>query len=437
VIPVPRVVRPRSLVNRVAAVARRHVDHLLIGGGIASASAAQTLREEGADGSIAIIGRELDAPYHRPPASKRYLQGLEQREDALIHRADWYEDNAVELLTRTSVLDLDLHAGVAKLSSKEEVGFGTALVATGAMVRRLNVDGSALGGIHYLRTLGNADAIRRDAEGAENVVLVGGSYIGCEVAASLVRAGRRCTIVMLESVTLERGFGPRAGRYFHDLLEQKGIEVIGSDELERFEGEGEGDDARVTRVVTRGGREMLADAVVVGVGAQPDVMLARKAGLDVGDLGGVRVDTRLQSSAPGVYCAGDMAEFDSVIHGRVMRIEHEDVAAEQGRTAARNMLGRDHPHAAVPYFFSDLADWTSLEYVGPASEWDEEIVRGSADEGSFSHWYLADGRVLAALSVGRSADLDHARRLIAGGERLGPRSTALGDLDTDLATIGS
>jgi 3-phenylpropionate/trans-cinnamate dioxygenase ferredoxin reductase subunit len=420
----------------VAAVARRHVDHLLIGGGIASATAAQTLRGEGADGSIVIVGRELDAPYHRPPASKRYLQGLDQRADALIHPEGWYEDHAVELLTRTSVVDLDLDARVAKLSNKEELEFGTALVATGAMVRRLNVDGSALGGIHYLRALGNADAIRRDAEAAEHVVLIGGSYIGCEVAASLTRPGRKCTIVMLESVTLERGFGPRAGRYFHDLLEQRGIEVIGPDELERFEGEGEGEDARVTRVVTRGGRELPAEAVVVGVGVQPDVMLARKAGLELGELGGVRVDARLQSSAPGVYCAGDMAEYDSIIHGRVMRIEHEDVAAEQGRTAARNMLGHDRPHDAVPYFFSDLADWASLEYVGPASEWDEEIVRGSVADGTFSHWYLRDGRVLAALSVGRPADLDHARRLIAGGERLGTGKAALGDPDTDLDTVG-
>ena len=165
-------------------------------------------------------------------------------------------------------------------------------------------------------------------------------------------------------------------------------------------------------------------------------MLARKAGLAIGELGGVRVNANLQADPPGVFAAGDMAEYYSVVHGAVMRIEHEEVAAAQGRTAALNMLGRDRPHDVVPYFFSDLSDWASLEYVGPASEWDEEIVRGSLDEGEFSHWYLLEGRVVAALSVGRSPDLDHARRLIADGIRLVEERARLADLGCDLAEIG-
>ena len=415
----------------------RRIEHLLIGGGIASASAAQTLREQGGDGSIAIVGRELDAPYHRPPASKGYLQGTKTREDALIVPPEWYASNGVDLLTRTSVLDLDLQARVARLSTKEELEFGTALVATGAMVRRLTVDGAGLQGVHYLRTLGNADSIRRDAEGAEHVVLIGGSYIACEVAATLTALGHQCTMVMLEAVTLERSFGPEAGRFFHDTLTSHGVTIVESDELDRLEGVGDGPDARVSKAITRGGRELPAGLVVAGVGAQPDVTLARKAGLAIGQLGGVRVDSRLQSAIPGVYAAGDIAEYDSVVHGRAMRIEHEEVAAAQGRTAALNMLGADRPHDDVPYFFSDLADWASLEYVGPASEWDEEIVRGSIDDGEFSHWYLLGGRVVAVLSLGRSDDLDHGRRLIAAGTPLGDARRALGDLDADLSALGS
>jgi 3-phenylpropionate/trans-cinnamate dioxygenase ferredoxin reductase subunit len=410
----------------------RRVDHLLVGGGIACVTAAQTLREQGAGGSVAIVSRELDLPYHRPPCSKGYLQGSESREDAWLHPADWYEEQGVDLLTRTSVLSLDLEARTAKLSTKEEIAFDSLLVATGAMVRRLAVEGSQLEGIHYLRALGNADAIRRDAEQAERVVLIGGSYIACEVAATLTTLGHACTMVMVEDVVLERGFGAQAGRFFQDALETHGVTVIAADQVARLQGSGE----RLTHVITESGRELPADLVVAGVGAQPDVMLARKAGLEIGDLGGVRVNANLQADVPGVFAAGDMAEYYSVVHGRVMRIEHEDVAASQGHTVALNMLGREQPHDVVPYFFSDLADWASLEYVGPAAEWDEEIVRGSLETGEFSHWYLLDGRVVAALAVGRSSDLDHARRLIAEGSRLDDERARLADPDSELAVIG-
>lgn len=405
----------------------RHVEHLLIGGGIAAATAAQTLRDEGASGSVLIVGREPDPPCHRPPASKEYLQGRSQRSQTLILPSNWWQANDVELLTGTSVTALDTQGRTATLSTKETIGFTTALIATGAMVRRLGVDGAQLDGIHYLRTLGNADAIREDTAGAEHVVLVGGSYIGCEVAASLAAVGLSCTIVMLESTTLERGFGARAGSFFQAVLEQHGVQIVGGDEVERFAG-----DDRVRQVALKSGTVLEADVVVLGVGAMPDVMLARKAGLTLGDLGGIRANARLQTSAPGVYVAGDVCEYDSVVHGRVMRIEHEDVAAQQGRTAALNMLGRDVPHSEVPYFFSDLADWTSLEYVGPADRWDAEIVKGSMDAGSFTNWYLDAGRVVAALSVGRSGDLDHARRLIRAGSVIADPST-LADPDADLA----
>lgn len=396
----------------------RHADVLLIGGGIASATAARTLREEGFTGSVLLVSREPDPPYHRPPASKGYLAGAQTREDALVLPASWWEDNGVELLTRTSVMELDSAGRTATLSSKERVGFGQALIATGAMVRRLAVDGAALEGIHHLRALGNADALRRDAEQAERVVCVGGSYIGTEVAASLTQLGRRVTVVMQERNVLERQFGARAGRWFQDVLERHGVEVLGGEEVARFEGE-----ERVRAVVTASGRELPADVVVCGVGAIPDVMLARRSGLELGPLGGVRCDARLRTSAEGVFAAGDMCEYDSVVHGRPMRVEHEEHAAAQGATAARNMLGADAAHDEVPYFFSDLADWTGLEYVGPALAPDEEVWRGDPEQGAFSVWYLEGGRVRALLSVAGHGDLDRARELIRSGE-----AVAAGDL---------
>ena len=409
----------------------RHVDYLLIGGGIAAANCARWLRESGADGSILLVGREPDLPYDRPPCSKEYLRGSQTREEALFKPAEWYAEQEIEALTRCSAMKLDADARTVKLSNKEQVGFGKALVASGANVRRLNVPGAELEGIHYLRTLGNADAIRADAAG-KRVVLIGGSYIGTEVAASLTELGSSCTIVMLESLVLSRTFGDTAGRFFQERLIEHGVVIHGNDELERFEGA----DGRVSTVVTKSGRSFDADAVIIGAGAVPDVMLARGAGLELGDGGGVKVDARLATSAPGIYAAGDMAEYESVVHnGRRIRVEHWDVALTQGRIAALNMLGHDKPYDVVPYFFSDLSDWVSLEYVGPAFDWDEEVVRGSLEDGAFSIWYLHQGCVAAALSVGRSEDLIHARRLIASGGELGGRVAELADLGADLSEL--
>jgi 3-phenylpropionate/trans-cinnamate dioxygenase ferredoxin reductase subunit len=237
---------------------------------------------------------------------------------------------------------------------------------------------------------------------------------------------------MLEPVILSRSFGEQAGRFFQRRMEERGVAVHGGEELERFEGS----DGRVSTVLTRSGRSFPADAVVIGAGAVPDVTLARGAGLALGTSGGVVVDARLETAVPGIYAAGDIAEYESAVHaGRRLRIEHWDVALAQGKTAALNMLGRDQPHDAVPYFFSDISDWTSLEYVGPAHRWDREIVRGSLEEESFSIWYLADGRVAAALSVRRPEDLMHARRLIASGGELGERVDDLADPGLDLNAL--
>ncbi len=410
---------------------QRDVEYLLIGGGLASATCARWLRKSGADGSILLVGREPDLPYDRPPLSKGYLRAEESRDSALLHPADWYAEQRIDVLPRTSVMKLDLQARTVKLSNREEVGFGQALLATGANVRRLNVPGAELEGIHYLRTFGNADAIRADAAG-KRVVLIGGSYIASEVAASLTELGSSCAMVMMEPRVLHRSFGDEAAGYFHDLLAGHGIELHPDDELERFEGAG----GRVTRVVTKTGLTLDADAVVIGAGVNPDVTLARGAGLELGETGGIRVDAQLQSGIPGVFAAGDVAEYESVIHGgRRIRVEHWDVALQHGKTVALNMLGKPTPHDVVPYFFSDLSDWAAIEYVGPARDWDREVIRGSLDDGKFSVFYLNGDRVTGALSVGRSEDLGHARRFITAGTGLGDGVERLGDLSTDLEQL--
>ena len=283
-------------------------------------------------------------------------------------------------------MKLDADARVATLSTKEEIEFDTALLATGSNVRRLRVDGCDLDGIHYLRTFGNSEAIRADAEERERAVMIGGSYIGCEVAASLTAAhGVECSIVMLEDVTFEPFFGDQVGRFFQNALEEHGVSVHGGQEVEHFEGDGE----RVTKVVTKGGLELDCDFVVVGIGVTPDVPLAKAAGLEIGEQGGVKCTSGLESSESNIYAAGDICEYDSPVHGKPMRIEHWDVAFNQGKTAAFNMLGRGLEHDVVPYFFSDLADWVSMEYVGPGSG--DPVIRGSMEEGEFAAFYVDDG----------------------------------------------
>jgi 3-phenylpropionate/trans-cinnamate dioxygenase ferredoxin reductase subunit len=404
-------------------VADRHADVLLVGGGAAAHACAVELRARGFAGSVLLVGRELDPPYDRPPCSKEYLRGERAREDTYLTLPD-----DVELLTRVSVLKLDRAARVARLSSKEEVSFGDALLATGANVRRLPVDGAQLDGIHYLRALGNADAIREDAEAGwgDEVVVVGGSYLGTELAASLTLLGKRVTVLMQETVPLERAYGARAGAWFQTLLEGHGVRFVGGDELAGFEGDAE---ERVSAVRTAGGQVLPARMVVVAAGAVPDVMLAKAAGLEIGPTGGVRCDAMLRvADAPGLWAAGDMCEWDSPLHGGPARVEHWEVASAHGRTVAAGICGEPRAHVEVPYFWSDVADWVTSEYVGVAGTggWDREVLRGSLDDGAFSVWYLRGSRLVATLAVRRGADLDEARRLIAAGEDVDAEALAAG-----------
>ena len=288
------------------------------------------------------MGREPDPPYNRPDCSKGYLRGKEEREEALFRPDEWWGEQDIELLTRTSVTALDAGARTAKLSNKQEIEFGKALLATGANVRRLNVDGCQLEQIHYLRTLGNADAIREGVEDAEKVVLIGGSYIGCEVAASLTHAGQalhdRDAGAAHARTRLRRS---RSGRFFQELLEAHGVTIHGDDELERFEGEG-----RVAKVVTR---ERPGAAGRRGRDRRRRDARRRSSpsarACEIGERGGVRCTSRLETSAPGVFAAGDICEYESVVHGGAhVRIEHWDVAFNHGKTAALNMLGRDVAH---------------------------------------------------------------------------------------------
>jgi 3-phenylpropionate/trans-cinnamate dioxygenase ferredoxin reductase subunit len=234
---------------------------------------------------------------------------------------------------------------------------------------------------------------------------------------------------MMENLPLSLVFGDEVGRWFDELLRSKGIEVLSGETVQAFEGDG-----RVRAVVTESGRAVEGEMVVVGAGVRPDVMLAERAGLEVGN--GIVCDATLQTSAEGIFAAGDCCSYESEIHGRRLRVEHWDVALQQGRHAAHGMLGDRQPYRELPYFFSDLADWASLEYVGPAQEWDEVVFRGDLEGGEFSAWYLSGGRIAAALSIGRSDDLMHARRLVESGADVSGEKGRLADVDSELDGLG-
>ena len=342
----------------------RSADFLLIGGGLASANCASELRKRGADGSILLVGREPEPPYERPPLSKEYLRGEASREDAYVNPVSWYEENDVELLSGVNVMSIDPEARTAKLQGGEEVAFGKALLGTGSMVNILRVEGAENEGIHYLRAFGNSDAIRADAEAAEHVVLIGGSYIGTEVAASLTAKGVKCTIVMMEDIVLSRTFGEEAGRWFQETIEGHGVtdpRRRGARGLRgRRPGAGGGDEERPAR--------SSATRSSSAPGSVPTRCWPQRAGLEVDN--GIICDSKLADLARGRLRGRRLLLLRQRRPRRRIRVEHWDVAMQQGMHAAKNMLGDDADYDVVPYFFSDLADWASLEYVGPAYEWD-------------------------------------------------------------------
>lgn len=413
-------------------MADRHVDHLLIGGGIASANCARWLREAGGDGEILLVGREPEPPYNRPALTKGYLAATEQRAMDYFRPPEFWDEQRIELMTKTSVVKLDAENKVATLMNKQQISFDTALLATGANVRLLRVEGMGQDGIHYIRAYGNVDSLREDLDRlGRRVTCIGGSYIGCEVAATLSRLGCECRIVMLEDLPLQRTLGDEVGAWARRYLESLGVVFHPAESLARFEGDGQ----RVTKVVTESGLEIETDVVVVGVGVHPDTMLAKGAGLAIGPRGGVLCDSRLRTSADGIYAAGDVCEYESAMHGGHIRVEHWDVAFNHGKTAALNMLGQDVEHAVVPYFWTDLAD-IEIESVGPAERWDRVIVRGEADERAFSAWYLEGDRVVQVAAVGRPHDIEVGRELIAGRRSLTAEAVeSLADVAHDVATL--
>ena len=379
----------------------------IAGASLAGAKAAQTLREEGFDGRVVLIGAEDERPYERPPLSKDYLRGESQRDKVYVHEAGFYEDNDIELRTGAKVVSLDPGRRELALDSGERLEFDRLLLATGAEPRRLDIPGAELDGVHYLRAVGDSDAIRARLDAGGHVVVVGAGWIGAEVAASARQRGLDVMIVEPLDVPLKRALGEELGAIYRDVHRDHGSELLLGQGVAAFEGGG-----AVERVRTHDGRTIDCSFVVVGVGVQPRTDLAAAAGLAVDN--GVLVDPRLQTSAEGIYAAGDVANHEHPLFGR-LRVEHWANALNQGPAAARSMLGSEEPYERLPYFFSDQYD-VGMEYSGYAASWDKVVFRGDTAARKFIAFWLRGGRVLAGMNVNVWDVTEPIQALIRSGE---------------------
>jgi len=397
---------------------------VIVGASLAGAKAAETLREEGFDGRLVLIGAEHDRPYERPPLSKDYLRGEVGREN-YVHGDGFYADQRIELRLGRTAVGLDTSAGVLTLDDGEELSYDRLLLTTGAEPRRLEIPGAGLDGVHYLRTFGDSDALRERLDRGGALVVVGSGWIGSEVAASARQRGLEVTVIDPVSVPLERVLGPEVGAIYGEIHHDHGVRMLMGTGVEAFEGGG-----AVERVRTSDGQTLDCDFVVVGVGVQPRTGLGVQAGLAVGD--GILVDERLQTSAPGVFAAGDVASHAHPFYAERIRVEHWANALNQGPAAAHSMLGGARVYDRLPYFFSDQYD-VGMEYTGFASAWDRVLFRGDPASREFIAFWLAGDRVLAGMNVNVWDVTDPIERLIR--ERVAVDDRRLADPDVPLEQL--
>jgi 3-phenylpropionate/trans-cinnamate dioxygenase ferredoxin reductase subunit len=399
---------------------------VIVGAGMAGGKAVETLREEGFDGRVVLLGAEAERPYERPPLSKDYLRGEAERGTVYLQEdAGWYEENAVELRTSTAVESLDVAARAVVLAGGERIDYDALLLATGAEPKRPPIPGADLGGVHVLRTLEDSDGLRAVLDAGGRLVVVGGGWIGCEVAASARQRGMDVALVEPQSVPLEGVLGPELGAFYRDVHADHGVALHLGSGVEAIEGDG-----RAERVRTSDGSVLDADAVVIGVGVAPRTRLAEGV-LDVEN--GILVDASLRASADGVFAAGDIANHDHPLLGR-LRVEHWANALEQGPSAARAMLGQDAVYDRVPYFFSDQYD-VGMEYAGHSRPGDDVVFRGDLAGREFIAFWLRDGRVTAGMNVNVWDVNEHLQALVRSGATVDPGR--LRDPDVPLDELAS
>ena len=397
---------------------------VIVGASHASVQAIDTLRREGHQGPIVLVGDELHLPYNRPPLSKKFLSGELERERLLLRSPRFYEQARVEARLGVQVTAIDCGARRLRFGDGGELTYDRMLLCVGSRPRLLETPGHDLGGIHYLRTIADVEAIRADLQGARRLVVVGAGYVGLEAAASARHLGLDVTVLEMADRPLNRVVAPELSDFYLGRHEREGVHIHCGRSVTAFEGDGR------VRAVVCGDRTFPADIVIVGVGILPDVSLAAAAGIRCEN--GVSVNEQCQTSDPNVWAAGDCTNHPSVRYGRRVRLESVDNAVEQGRVAATNMCGGQARHEHVPWFWSDQYD-VKLQIAGLSQGYDQAIVRGDPDTGHFALYYLADGELLAVDAVNSPKDFMTGKKWIA--ERKRPDPTRLADLSTDLKSL--
>jgi 3-phenylpropionate/trans-cinnamate dioxygenase ferredoxin reductase subunit len=406
---------------------------VIVGASLAGATAAETLRKEGWNGGIVLIGTERALPYERPPLSKGVLLGKDKTEVAQLHDQQWYDDNSIELRLGTTVTAIDSAAHTVTLDDDSQVSYGKLLIATGSRVRRLDVPGGDLPGIHYLRTADESQALTDAYAAKPRVVVVGAGWIGLEAGAAARERGCEVTVVEPQSTALAAVLGEQVGELFAEFHRQHGVELRFETGVEAFEGTD-----KVTGVRTSDGEVIPADLVIVGVGVQPNTELAADAGIEVAtrDNGsGIVTGSDLQSSAPDVYAAGDVVRWDHPLFGLPVRVEHWQNAKDTGKSAAKAILGQDVAHDAIPFFFTDQFD-LGMEYAGyvPRGTSYDVVLRGDPASGAYLAFWLDDDRhVLAGMHVNTWGAIDAIQDLIRSKKQVDPGRLA--DSSVELSEV--
>lgn len=394
---------------------------VIVGAGLAGATAAATLRGEGYDGSIVLIGAEDLPPYERPPLSKEFLRGEQTLDDAIIRPPDWYADHSINARLATRVVHVDAHTRDVVLAGGERVAFEKLLVATGGRNRKLDAPGTNLSGVFDLRSASDAERIREAAASAGRIVCVGMGFIGAEVAASLRTLGHDVTVIEVFETALYRVLGPELGRVVEGLHRDHGVDLVFNDSVAAFEGNG-----RLEAVVTAGGRRIEAEVAVIGIGTEPVTQIMAGTGLD--GSGGIPVGPTLETEIPAIFAAGDVALHAHPVFGQI-RVEHFDNAIKMGVAAARNMLGADAVFDDPHWFWSDQFD-TQVQMAGYAPTWDRMVVRGSLEERAFCAFLLdREGVLRSCVSFDWRRDVRRSFELIRRG--VAPDPAALADPDVD------
>jgi NADPH-dependent 2,4-dienoyl-CoA reductase/sulfur reductase-like enzyme len=402
--------------------------YLIVGASLCGAKAAETLRSEGFGGTVILLGSETERPYERPPLSKGYLLGKEDKSVIYVHEEGWYAEHEVDLRLGVTVTSVDPAARTITTAGGDSVGYDRLLLATGASPRKLNIPGADREGVLYLRTVGDSERLAAAFRGGGRVVTVGAGWIGLEVTAAAREAGCEVTVVEPEPTALYRALGPELGEMFADLHREHGVQFRFGESVSELRGPA----GCVGEVITSSGAALPADIVVVGVGAVPNTGLAADAGLEVGN--GVVTDAALHASDPSIYAAGDVASSYHPLLGRRVRVEHWANALNSGPAVARSMLGQDVAYDPVPYFYSDQYD-LGMEAAGlpEPGRYDEVLYRGDRPGREFIAFWLAGGAVVAGMNVNVWDVNDDIQALIRTGKQVDP--ARLTDPDVPLGSL--